>query len=70
MKWVPDGSMLADPVSKGDIFTPPTERLNLKTLHLMALERNNRLPKGVRTRTGQREGVSKCLVLTVMHDAI
>jgi hypothetical protein len=25
MRWIPDGSMLADPMTKGDIFTSPTE---------------------------------------------
>jgi hypothetical protein len=62
MKWVPDGSMLADPMTKGDIFTSPTERLNLKKLLLMALEHNNTFLKGVRTRTVQREDVSRYLV--------
>jgi hypothetical protein len=59
---MPDGSMLADPMTKGDIFTPPTERLNLKKLLLMALEHNNTFLKGVRTRTVQREDVSRYLV--------
>jgi hypothetical protein len=48
VKRVPDGSVLADPVSKGDI-TPPTERSSLRKRQRMAVGHSNAFPKDVRT---------------------
>jgi hypothetical protein len=59
MKWVPDGSMMADPLTKGDVYITPFERLKLKKNLLMSLKHSNTFIKNVTTRTVQREDVSR-----------
>jgi hypothetical protein len=59
MKWVPDGSMMADPLTKGDVHITPFERLKLKRNLLMLLRHSNTIIKSVTTKTVQREDVSR-----------
>jgi hypothetical protein len=59
MKWVPDGSMTADPLTKGDVHITPFERLKLKKNLLMSLKHSNTFIKNVATKTIQREDVSR-----------
>jgi hypothetical protein len=59
MKWVPDGSMMADPLTKGDLYITPFERLKLKKNLLMSLKHSSTIIKSVTTRTVQREDVSR-----------
>lgn len=59
MIWVPSGAMLADSLTKGDIFISPGERKKLKDPLLKALNSNCTFIKGIQTRTASREDVSK-----------
>jgi hypothetical protein len=59
MKWVPDGSMMADPLTKGDVHITPMEILKLKKNLLMSLKHSNTIIKSVTTRTVQREDASR-----------
>jgi hypothetical protein len=59
MKWVPDGSMMADPLTKGDVYITPFERLKLKKNLLMSLKHSNTIIKSVTTGTVQREDASR-----------
>jgi hypothetical protein len=51
MKCVPDGSMMADPLTKCDVYISSFERLKFKKNILMSLWHSNTFIKNVTTRT-------------------
>lgn len=59
MTWVPDGAMLADPLSKGDIYSSNIVRERLKRSLTRALRANYTFLRGVPTRTVTWEDVSR-----------
>lgn len=59
MTWVPEGAMLADPLSKGDIHSTNLARERLKRALTRALRSNCTFIRGVPSRTVTREDVSR-----------
>jgi hypothetical protein len=58
-KSASDGSMMADPLTRGDVYITPFERLKTKKNLVLLLRHDNTFIKKVTT-TVQREDVSRC----------